>query len=405
MKKIFLFFIIVVITAGCTNTATSIDKVKNYISQAKEKFAPDKRTAIFDVNALYNSGNINLIGKTNVSQAKLWILKSLKYKNIKVQDNIELLPSKNLGDTIYAMIHLSVANLRTQAHDYAELATQALLGTPLRILEKNKKGDWYRVQTPDNYIAWIEHSYITPMTKMDLNAWKKSKKVIYQNVYGFSYSEPTKNSQVVSDLVEGDILEVIAKKNKYYKVKYPDGRTAYVPSTAFKNYNDWMNNTSVTFKKLYSTAKEFMGIPYLWGGTSPKAFDCSGFTKTLYFLHGVILPRDASQQINVGDFVNSKRGFKNLQPGDLLFFGQKGKNGTKDHITHVGLYIGNDKFINASAHYAGRVLITSLDKSSPLFNQYRYNTFIKAKRILTSLNKNGIRFIKDDSLYNDIPLE
>ncbi len=404
MKKLFIILILLIFVAGCTNRNVPVNEVENYISQAKQKFAPDKRTALFDITALLDNGKMNLSGETNLPKAKAWLLKNLKEKNIEVIDNIEILPSKDLGDSTYAFIHNSVANLRTIPHDYGEMATQALMGTPLRVLERNKKGDWYRVQTPDNYIAWIEHSYITRITKDNLNEWKKSNKVIYNNVYGFAYSKPDKKSDIFSDLVEGDIFHVLSKEGRFYKAKYPDGRIAYVPTDECRNYGDWLNDTTITFKRLFSTAKMFTGIPYLWGGTSPKAFDCSGFTKTVYFLHGILLARDASQQVNTGEPVNAQNGFDNMKPGDLLFFGRKATGSTKEHITHVGMYIGNEEFINSAAHYAGRVLITSLDKSSPLFNQYRYDTFIRAKRILTSVGKNGIERIRDDSLYNRIPL-
>ena len=92
--------------------------------------------------------------------------------------------------------------------------------------------------------------------------------------------------------------------------------------------------------------KKFIGVPYLWGGTSSKGFDCSGFTKTVYLMNGIIIPRDASQQVNEGLLVDADRNWDKLQEGDLMFFGYY-KNG-KRRIDHVAIWIGNGKFIQAS---------------------------------------------------------
>ena len=115
----------------------------------------------------------------------------------------------------------------------------------------------------------------------------------------------------------------MAEDGIFYKVNYPDGREAFVKKDEAKLFNEWYNSLNPTGETILNTAYRFMGIPYLWGGTSTKGMDCSGFTKTVYFLNGIILSRDASQQVNTGELVDTKDGWKNLQAGDLLFFGRK----------------------------------------------------------------------------------
>lgn len=113
-------------------------------------------------------------------------------------------------------------------------------------------------------------------------------------------------------------------------------------------------------ESLVKTAKDFLGVPYLWGGTSPDdGFDCSGLTMTVYQLNGLNLPRHSRTQFDVGIPVNRE----NLQKGDLVFFSEKDGN----RISHVGIFIGNNQFIHASSQ-GKKIRIDSL--SSAYFTQH-----------------------------------
>ncbi|HBF96484.1 MAG TPA: hypothetical protein DDW66_09405, partial [Porphyromonadaceae bacterium] len=106
--------------------------------------------------------------------------------------------------------------------------------------------------------------------------------------------------QTVSDLVIGDMLVLKGEKGRFYRVGYPDGREAYIRQSDAKELKKWLQEMELTPKSIVRVARQFMGIPYVWGGTSFKGLDCSGLTKLVYFLHGVILQRDASQQVLTG---------------------------------------------------------------------------------------------------------
>lgn len=97
--------------------------------------------------------------------------------------------------------------------------------------------------------------------------------------------------------------------------------------------------TSYVRAEIVKTARSFLGVPYLWGGDSPETgFDCSGLTAATYHLNGLDLPRASRDQFRVGTAVDREA----LSPGDLVFFAD-----TREEITHVGIYVGNGRFIHA----------------------------------------------------------
>jgi len=392
-KKIKITFLFL-LTIIAFNTMESQEKVQNekvtqVITELKAQFAPDKRTALFNVLYSVENNKVVLTGETNLPIAKKELINKIIELKFEVEDLIELLPAANLKDKTFGIINISVANIRTKPDHPEELSTQALLGAPVNILKKSGDG-WYIIQTPDEYIAWVDDDAVETMTKQQFHEWQSSERIIVLSNYSTAYAEPNINSLAVSDLVKGDILKYLQSENGFIKVEYPDKRIGFIAEDNCKIFSKWIKEIQPTADNIIKTAKTFLGIPYLWGGTSFKGVDCSGFTKSVFFLNGVVLPRDASQQVHIGEFVTDKVDFTKLQPGDLIFFGTKANGVKKERATHVGIYLGDGEYI----HSAGYVRINSLDKEKSNFIQRRYDTFLRAKRILTSLDKNGVHLIR-----------
>lgn len=401
MNKFIIVIGILLMSFNQLFSQDKMDEIKNIIEEIGQKYSPDKRVSIYDIQFKIDNDKVILFGETNIAEIENELINSLKQKKYNVEYKVELLPCPKLKDKIYGVINISVANIRANPKHSAELVTQSLLGTIVNVYKK--ENGWFLVQTPDNYIGWLDEDGLVWTNGITKNEWKKSEKIIFTSVYGFSFNDKNKFSQTVSDLVAGNLLQLISDEENFYKVKYPDGRIGYISKDDGKLFFNWINNLNPTPENIISTAKKFLGIPYLWGGTSPKAFDCSGFTKIVYFLNGIILPRDASQQVNVGEFVehpdligiDTTINFEKLLPGDLLFFGRKGNENQPEKIVHVGIYIGDTEFIHAS----GMVKINSLDKDRKNYDEYRFKSFVKSKRILNSIYKNGVQLIKENKFY------
>jgi hypothetical protein len=350
----------------------------------------DNRETVFDIQTNIENGKLIVNGETDQTELKNKLISLLN--KFEIEDKINLLPDSSVGNKTFGLINLSVANLRSVPNHSAELATQALMGTPVKIL-KIQKG-WLLIQTPDNYISWVDSEGVFLIAGPQHNDWKKSKRLIFTGDNGIIF-ENEMFENPVSDVTMGNILELIEINQKNIKLKLPDGRLGFAEISNWTDFEDFKNSVECDSAQLKGTAFQLMGRPYLWGGTSARAMDCSGFVKTLYFMNGVILARDASLQFKQGETVEVEEGFVNVQSGDLLFFGQKQINDQSAKVTHVALSLGNTEFIHAS----GKIERNSFDPKSSIFSEYRKNSFVGAKRIIGFENMNNIRTIKNHSWY------
>lgn len=394
--RLFLFISFIGILTVACNNQTALKDATTISAAIKNNYAPDKRVALWNIELSPSGKNVMLKGQTNLPTAKADFIKQLAAKNITIIDSIEVFPTKALGTKTFGIVNVSVCNIRSKNGHSQELATQSLLGTPIKVLQQ--KDNWFLIQTPDKYIAWLDHGGFVQVDESTYKEWISAPKVIYINDFGFSYETPNLQAQKITDLVAGNILKSIGQEKGFIKVAYPDGRTAFVPATAVVNYDTWLASRTPDATNILATAQEYLGRPYLWGGTSGKGMDCSGFTKTVFYLNGIQLARDASQQVHTGNLIETDETLQNIVPGDLLFFGRKATADKKERITHVGIYMGKGEFIHSSGD-AG-VKIESLIAGATNFNQKRLDSFVKAKRMVTSLGRNGVDLLAELPAYN-----
>jgi gamma-D-glutamyl-L-lysine dipeptidyl-peptidase len=200
-------------------------------------------------------------------------------------------------------------------------------------------------------------------------------------------------SQVIGDIVGGSILEKTGESGGFAAVSTPDGRKGFIEKQKVMNFNVWKSGVQCTEENICNSAFTFMGLPYLWGGSSSKGVDCSGLVQSVFYRNGYILQRDASLQAQHGRSVDISDDYKNIKKGDLLFFGTKKDN--IPHVTHVGIYIGNKEYINSS----GMVKINGLDSAKSNYRSYRLNLFLSARRVIGAAGDMGIVAISTHPWY------
>lgn len=376
-------------TTGCSKTSkatlfqSEIDSVGIY-------WVPDLREGIYEAELVNQGGNLVLKGETDVSEAKAGIINILNKKRIIFADSLKLLPDANEIKNPWGLVNVSVCNIRLFATFDAEMVTQALMGTPVRILKKDN--DWFLIQTPDMYLGWVDSDALKTMSKTEYSEWKTSPRLFYIAKTGDVFTDPS-GQKVISDIVAGCIVALKDNSKGLYEVILPDGRKGYIPSEKAIFLDSLTIKHYFKPENLVTTAESFMGIPYLWGGTSSKGFDCSGFVKTIYFLNGIILSRDASQQFQYGIRIRRASFPDSLKKGDLLFFGSVERG--RPRPTHVGMYIGDSEFIHAS----GMVKINSLDSTRANFSRFRRNSFLGIRRLKGAKEGPGIKPVLSHGWY------
>ncbi|HCA05621.1 MULTISPECIES: C40 family peptidase [unclassified Chryseobacterium] len=216
--------------------------------------------------------------------------------------------------------NVTVAPVRAEGSDKAEIVTEILFGESADILEVNK--NWTKIKMHyDGYEGWMDTKQLRSVTDEDLAKRKVT-------------------------VVTEDFSSVLMKDGK---TLLSIGSEVEFPVVASRRSHDLRESIALA-------AKEFLNVPYLWGGKSFFAVDCSGFTQLVYKIHDIKLPRDTYQQAEVGvplTFVEES------QPGDLAFF-----ENPEGKIIHVGIMLDNQRIIHAS----GKVRIDILD-STGIFNK------------------------------------
>lgn len=272
-----------------------------------------------------------------------------------------------------AVVELSGIYMRIAPDYESALETQELMGTVVEIV--GEKGYWREIVSPQPYRAWCTEKGLVEMTEEELEIYKAAPKCIFAELYGHVYEKPSAKAATVCDLVGGDVLRLVGKagsqdkkagqsrKGGWTAVMLPSGKTGWVRSSQLRDHEGFVsiakgegNAESISVRqmeKIIATAFKLKGVPYLWGGMTPKGVDCSGLVRWSFLMNGILLPRNASQMIHCGDEVPLSGSYGSfctdcLQRGDLVFFGTPASEGAKQRVTHVGIYIGGGRIIHSS---------------------------------------------------------
>lgn len=257
-----------------------------------------------------------------------------------------------------AVVINTAENMFRSATTDTDVVSQALLGDNVKVLktEKNAQGqDWCQIETPDTYQGWVAASSLRVLKPEEKPYASSGKVFVVSALLANTYREPDVTAHKPIKVAPiSSVLEVAGERNaRWLEVVLPCGSKAFVQ----KGDGD-VREAPWTWPRqpasdMVALSKRFLGINYLWAGTSPLGLDCSGFAQLIYKMSGIPLLRDADIQMTKSDLVEVPKGQE--KAGDLIFFGR-----AIDRISHVGMMIDGENFINATTYETPCVRIDSL---------------------------------------------
>lgn len=254
----------------------------------------------------------------------------------------------------YGICHLSVVPCRLEPSDKSEMVTQLLFGEVLKIYEEKRAG-WRKIKTGfDEYDCWIDEKQFVEINETEFERLNTSPIKVCAEM-----------ANIITNEVDNSLTPILLGSS------LPNFKANKIRFNEFIfQYDGQLLDTSKeqTKDNIVANAMMYLNTPYLWGGRSPFGIDCSGFTQVIYKLNGFKLPRDASQQSEIGDTLSF---IEESESGDLAFFDNEEGN-----IIHVGIMLENNRIIHAS----GKVRIDKIDHQG-IFNT-ETNTYSHRLRLI-----------------------
>ncbi|MCP5109426.1 MAG: C40 family peptidase, partial [bacterium] len=260
------------------------------------------------------------------------------------------MPDMSLSTAMFAVwvVVQPVLNMHSRPSREADVVSQAIYSDQVALVDA--EGTWVRIRTTDDYLGWAP---VEGLLNRDRPYASGEHVVRVENLYANLYREPdvTAHAPLLTLPFESR-LEVLSEPEgedrRWIEVILPDENRAWVQRGDVSFRRD-----SLTVGQTVADSRRFVGLPYLWGGTSSFGFDCSGFTQMLCRRRGIRIPRDAGPQSRWDGAIEVER--DRLEPGDLLFFGE-----SREKVTHTGMYLGDGRFVHATSYKRPMVRISEL---------------------------------------------
>lgn len=345
---------------------------EGFVQQVQKQIPKDKEIAVYCRS-----------GRRSRSAAEALVAAGYKVANL---DAGFLSWSENLE---WGVVNVSSAFLRARPDYESPLESQSLMGTILQVTASDRY--WRKVVAPDYKNVWTNELSLALMSEREKNQYLTADKWICTAKYSSLLAEPKPDAAQLADFTMGNIVRKSSSSAQggFVAVLMADGTEAWVKDTDVEDFKLWARSRKVTEEGLVAMAKTMLGTPYMWGGNTVKHYDCSGLTKTIYLMHGIVLPRNAREQIACG--VSVPYELDKMRPGDLIFYGRKDETGKPVSVSHVSMYIGDGKIIHSSQ----LVRVNSIVKGEP---NYYDRQAIEVRRIIGNVNK-GAKFITADPAY------
>lgn len=344
------------------------------IRAAIPEFAPDPRMALVDLRLEEDQSVLALRGETTEPTAVPAILHRLEVASAgrPIRDEVVRLPDPTLGNNTSGLIRAAIAPVHKEPRISSTQVSQYPLGHRLDLLSRHAQ--WWRVRGEDGYIGWIHHGYLEVGELAWAQAWERGEGG--EPAVALGADLVNQNGDCVARLPWG--ARVLREQPGTYRL--PDGRRGNLGAGEIVDAYRLRDRFPCRAESIVRSARRWLATPYLWGGITPVGADCSGFVQSVFWMHGLGLPRDSDQQANVGEAVlvagEKELDLSRMRPADLLFFAEEGET----RISHVAISTGGSAIIHAALSN-GQVACNDLAGTLPLETRLLAN-LVRVNRIL-----------------------
>jgi len=336
------------------------ERLDVYVKLFERELINDTRTFATSVKAeSLGERKVRLSGHVMFEENRASLRKMFTFLEFEVVDEVEVLPSADLGDPTFAFVNASSVFCYDEPTTPRETLTQAYLGEPIHLLKPAAEG-YFLAATHEGYIGYIDGAALHRVSAPAFNAYQEGAQIL-----------------AVRDVTAGGIfvpmgskLKLVDDKTTVLTAVLPDGRAIELPNDSAKVVN---NAVPESIGKVIAAAEARLGSDYVWGGKTSEGVDCSGLVQSSYRVVDLNLPRDTYMQAYVGTLSATRWNTGGLRRGDLLFF--LNRNG---RINHVAISLGGLRYIEA----AGKVKYASMDPKDADYDERRAKSFAFAKRVV-----------------------
>ncbi len=316
-------------------------RVREILEEERKLQAPDPRLVAWDIDVEWKDGGLEVTGSTSAPSWDRVTERLGAVPEVPVTDRVRKLPASRAP----AIVLAPVVHLRRSPAHAAEMVSQVLMGSLLEVLETRE--DWWLVRAPDGTVAWARSANLQALEDADARRWAERDQLLVTAPLLWA-RRPTGGTLGLS---AGTRLALVGRHPDGQVGRTPGHEEVILPEDSCQVRGSQGRGglpDAADVAGVLQLARRFLGVPYLWGGTSGWGIDCSGLTQLVLGLVGVRLPRDSDQQLALARQRGLVATILDLEPGDLAFF-----------PGHVGLYLGRGELLHASAP-AGHVTVNAL---------------------------------------------